>query len=437
MPEPGTLTIALVGFGEAASAFVAGWGRRDDRIIKAYDIKTDSHDPSVREGKWEDFRNAGVKGCATLEEALSGAQQVFSLVTADQALVAAQNASQVIEAGALYLDCNSCSPGTKRRAATLIEKRGGRYVDVAVMAPVHPALHRTPLLLSGPASESALRFLKRLEMNANVAEGGVGASSSVKMIRSIMIKGLEALVAECLLAGQRAGASEAVLDTLEASFPGFGWRERAAYMLERMATHGVRRAAEMREVAATVEELGLSPDMSRACTRWQQRIGELNLRAEHHDYRALADEILKRLPAGGSRKNETMSENADYHDIPGTYVFDAEQSRRGYHLNMFCMSLRQAENREAFKADEAAYLERFPMTPEQRDAVLRRDWNEMLRLGGNIYYTSKLAATDGITFQDLAAIMTGVTREEYRQMMVNGGRPIEGNRYKSEWKSRG
>lgn len=125
--------------------------------------------------------------------------------------------------------------------------------------------------------------------------------------------------------------------------------------------------------------------------------------------------------------------SADYHDIPGTYVFDARQSRRGYHLNMFCMSLRWAANREAFKADEAGYLERYPMSAEQRQAVLARDWNGMLRLGGNIYYTSKLAATDGITFQDLAAIMTGMEREAYRKMMVAGGRPIEGNRSKAEW----
>ncbi|MCW2307516.1 protocatechuate 4,5-dioxygenase subunit alpha [Rhodobium gokarnense] len=127
-----------------------------------------------------------------------------------------------------------------------------------------------------------------------------------------------------------------------------------------------------------------------------------------------------------------MSGN-DYHDIPGTFVFDAEQSRQGYHLNMFCMSLRQAKNREAFLADEAAYLDRYPMSAEQRQAVLSRDWNEMLRLGGNIYYTSKLAATDGITFQDLAAIMTGMDRDAYRQMMVAGGRPIEGNRTKGDW----
>ncbi len=128
-----------------------------------------------------------------------------------------------------------------------------------------------------------------------------------------------------------------------------------------------------------------------------------------------------------------MTLSNDYQDIPGTYVFDAKHSRLGYHLNMFCMSLRHANNRDAFKANEISYLEQFTMSQEQRDAVLGRQWNDMLRLGGNIYYTSKLAATDGLTFQDLAAIMTGSSREQYRKMMVNGGRPIDGNRSKSEW----
>lgn len=123
----------------------------------------------------------------------------------------------------------------------------------------------------------------------------------------------------------------------------------------------------------------------------------------------------------------------DYDDIPGTFVFDADRSREGYHLNQFCISLRLGKNREAFNADESGYLDRYPMTPEQKQAVLDRDWNGLLKLGGNIYYTSKLAANDGITFQDLAAMMTGVSREEYRDMMLHGGRPIDGNRYKSEW----
>jgi protocatechuate 4,5-dioxygenase, alpha chain len=126
-------------------------------------------------------------------------------------------------------------------------------------------------------------------------------------------------------------------------------------------------------------------------------------------------------------------EQHDYDDIPGTFVFDAERSRRGYHINMFCMSLMKAENRKAFKENEEKYLdEKFPgLTPAQRDAILKRDFNRMLELGGNIYFTAKLGATDGHSFQHLAAEMTGSTQQDYAAMMLAGGRPVEGNRSKS------
>ncbi|MGE3709048.1 MAG: protocatechuate 4,5-dioxygenase subunit alpha [Hyphomicrobiaceae bacterium] len=132
----------------------------------------------------------------------------------------------------------------------------------------------------------------------------------------------------------------------------------------------------------------------------------------------------------------TDSSKKEYSDIPGTYVFDAEQSRKGYHLNMFCMSLMKEENRKAFKANEAEYLKRFPMSEEQRNAVLKREWNRMLELGGNIYFTAKLGATDGLSFQQVAAMMTGNTQEGYADMMLKGGRSPEGNRYKSEWEGK-
>jgi|SRR6185312_7313358 len=132
-----------------------------------------------------------------------------------------------------------------------------------------------------------------------------------------------------------------------------------------------------------------------------------------------------------------MARPKDYEDIPGTFVFDAEQARRGYDLNMFCMSLMKAENRAAFKADERAYLDKWAMTEEQKQAVLKRDWNGMLALGGNIYFTAKIAATDGLSFQQIAAMMTGATQEQYAKMMLEGGRSPEGNRSKSEWKIRG
>ena len=125
-----------------------------------------------------------------------------------------------------------------------------------------------------------------------------------------------------------------------------------------------------------------------------------------------------------------------YEDIPGTVVFDAKRSRAGYHLNMFCMSLMKPENRDAFRADQRAYVDRFPMTEEQKQAVLNRDWNKMLQLGGNIYFTSKIGSTDGLSFQQVASMMTGATQAEYADMMLHGGRSVEGARTRAEWKSK-
>jgi protocatechuate 4,5-dioxygenase, alpha chain len=127
-----------------------------------------------------------------------------------------------------------------------------------------------------------------------------------------------------------------------------------------------------------------------------------------------------------------MSLDKPYKDLPGTTIFDAEQARKGYHLNQFCMSLMKAANRERFKANERAYLDEWPMTEEQKQAVLARDLNRCIELGGNIYFLAKLGATDGRSFQYMAASMTGMTQEQYAQMMLNGGRSVEGNRRKSE-----
>lgn len=128
-----------------------------------------------------------------------------------------------------------------------------------------------------------------------------------------------------------------------------------------------------------------------------------------------------------------MSADNNYDDIPGTIVFDSQQAARGYHLNQFCISLRLQKNRDEFTADPEAYIDRFPMNQAQRDAALNQEWTLLLELGGNIYYTSKLAAYHGINFQELAGLMTGMGSEKYRAMMVGGGRSIEGNRFKSEW----
>jgi len=132
-----------------------------------------------------------------------------------------------------------------------------------------------------------------------------------------------------------------------------------------------------------------------------------------------------------------MGTKRDYDDIPGTYVFDGRRNSEGYHLNMFCKSLDVAANRDSLRDNPSPYLDQFPMTAEQREAIDNRDWLRMLQLGGNIYYTFKLAAFDGLNMQQLGAAMSGVTFEEFRQMMIDGGRPAAGNRYSHEWSDTG
>lgn len=285
--------IAMIGFGEAARAFVRGWGERAAGRLVAYDIKC--ADAGAAPAVEAAAAALGLTCHAAPGEALDRAAVVFSLVTADQALAAAEAAAPHLAEGALWLDGNSCSPGTKRAAAAVVTKAGGRYVDMAIMAPVHPALHRTASLISGPHAEEAQAVLSALDMNVRVAGLEVGDASSIKMLRSVMIKGFEALTAECLLAARRAGVEEAVLASLQASDPGWDWAKRGAYNLERMLVHGGRRAAEMREAAATLRELGLPDRMAAATAAWQDEIGALGLTAGPDDLADRAGRILSRL----------------------------------------------------------------------------------------------------------------------------------------------
>ncbi len=292
--QPFDQPVTLIGFGEAGQAMARGWrGELPGLDIRAYDIKTG--DASCASGKWHDYAVAGITGCASPKAALSKVGVVFSLVTADQALSGARKAAAHLGQGALYFDGNSCAPGTKRAAARVIGAAGGRYVDMAIMAPVHPRLHKVPLLLSGPHVQAALPVLVALGMQSRLVRGDVGRASSVKMMRSVMVKGLEALALECFLAARRAGVHKEVLASLGGSFPGFDWPAKMAYDLERVTTHGVRRAAEMREAAKTVEQLGLMDGMSRAIVDWQQAVGDLGLPPGGPELESRADAILAAL----------------------------------------------------------------------------------------------------------------------------------------------
>jgi 3-hydroxyisobutyrate dehydrogenase-like beta-hydroxyacid dehydrogenase len=258
-----THDLALIGFGEAGATFAAAakWGLR----ACAWDIAPARQ--KVMEG-------LSLGRASSPREALCGAPLVLSLVTADQALEAAKAYAPLLSHKAIWCDMNSVAPDTKRAAASIVEAAGARYVDVAVLAPVESARLAVPLLLSGPAAEAAVRALAVAGFgNARVVGDEIGRASAIKMIRSIMVKGIEALTDEMMAAAEAAGVAEEVLASLDASESPRPWRDRAAYNLERMRTHGQRRAAEMDEVAVTLEALSIEPLMTRAAARRQRDAG--------------------------------------------------------------------------------------------------------------------------------------------------------------------
>jgi 3-hydroxyisobutyrate dehydrogenase-like beta-hydroxyacid dehydrogenase len=259
-----TPTLSLIGFGEAGSTFA----RSGDWSARAYDVKTEGAARAEMLARYED---AGVKGAETAKDAVSGADAIFSVVTADQALLAARNAAEAIANDAFFFDMNSVAPDTKRAAAAVIDAAGGRYVDVAVMAPVNPARMAVPLLVSGPYAEQGAALLSDVGFTkVRVVGNEVGRASTIKMLRSVIFKGMEALTAECVLACDRAGVLDEVLGSLGAEWPAL-----ADYRLDRMMVHGVRRAAEMEESAKTLEALGVAPLMTRGTIAWQRQIGSL------------------------------------------------------------------------------------------------------------------------------------------------------------------
>ncbi len=260
---------SLLGFGEAGQAFAQPG-------VAAFDIATEN--VHTRPLKIAEFERADVRWSATPAGALAQAELVLCLVTADQAVAAAQRCAPLLKPGTLWLDMNSVAPGTKRDAAQAIEAAGGRYVDVAVMAPVLPARLGVPLLAAGPHAEAAADALRAYGFTKVAVSGPkVGDASAIKMIRSVMVKGLEALTAECVLAAERAGVSQAVLASLDASWKEQSWAARADYNLDRMLAHGTRRAAEMEEVAKTLEDLGVDPAMTRGTIERQRELGALGL----------------------------------------------------------------------------------------------------------------------------------------------------------------
>jgi len=272
-------SVAFIGVGEAGLAIaetLAASGRADG--MRAYDIKLDDRDGgAAMRARIED---AGLTACATAKEAVEGAEIVICVVTADQAAKAAGTAARHLAAGALWLDMNSCAPGTKQIAAGPVNAAGGTYVDVAVMAPITPRGHETPMLAASAEPDSVAARLAEAGLAPRFVGSDIGRASTIKMLRSVMVKGMEALTVECFRAAVRAGVADEVASSLDASESGLGWAAQTAYNMERMTAHGIRRAAEMREVAKTLRDFNVAPAMTTGTIAWEEEMGNLDLTLE-------------------------------------------------------------------------------------------------------------------------------------------------------------
>ncbi len=266
-------TISFIGLGEAASSIISGWGNPRNNQIKAYDIKL--HSVETREEIVSRAKELNIRLKLSLQELVSGSDLIFSTVTADQALKVARESCHFIKDGTYFFDLNSCAPSSKQKSHESIETNGGRYVDVAIMAPVSTEKHLVPLIISGGKASQALAILEKLPMDVKIIEGPVGRASSIKMVRSIMVKGLEALTAECALAAVEANVLEEVSASLSESHPYFDILKHAIYNFERSLSHGKRRAEELKEVSKMLEDLKLANHISKATASWQNKLGLL------------------------------------------------------------------------------------------------------------------------------------------------------------------
>ncbi len=271
MPRRNTPRISFIGFGEAGQAIASGLRGAGIERIAAWDILFPEPAGASLKAAGEKM---GVRMASSAGDAVRETDMVISAVTAASSVDAARSVAPHLSGRPYYLDINSVSPGRKQETANLLGD-GARYVDVAVVAAIHPARHRTPMLISGPHAEEISPLLHELEMQLTVVGPEIGSAAAIKMIRSVMIKGIEALTLECFLAASRAGVLEEVTASLKNNYPTLDWAKIADYNLERMASHGERRAAEMEESAATLRELGLDPLMVDSTVKRQREMGAI------------------------------------------------------------------------------------------------------------------------------------------------------------------
>ena len=271
------LKIGFIGFGEAGFYIARGLRGAGVARIYAYDINT--HTPGLGEKIRTRAQKSEVVLSESSENLVDAADVLLCTVTADRAAQAAEQTAPFLTARHIYADLNSVSPALKQSIAELVESRGARFVEVAIMSPVPPHGHRAPMFLGGAHTQALVDLLAPYGMNFEVVSPRIGAASAAKMCRSIVVKGLEALLLECVLAAVPYAADERVFASLDESFPGVNWKRLAGSMVSRVVEHGARRAREMEEVASTLRSIGIEPIMAEATARRQEWCAKMDLLA--------------------------------------------------------------------------------------------------------------------------------------------------------------
>jgi 3-hydroxyisobutyrate dehydrogenase len=293
------VAIGFIGFGEAGSSIAAGLRSAGVERVSAFDIQTHSPEFGPR------IRQRAVESQTTLVDSSAELAQssdiLLATVTASSALDAARQTAPYLESRHIYADLNSVSPGLKQEVESVVRASGAEFVEAAIMAAVPPNRHRVPMLLGGSAAPAFAEILSPFGMRFEILSGKVGTAVAVKMCRSIVVKGLEALLFECVLGAGRYDADERVFASLNESFPGIDWKKLADYMVGRVVVHGERRAREMEEVAETLRASGIEPMMAEAAARRQDWSARLDLRSHFGpegptSYREVL-EVISRLAA--------------------------------------------------------------------------------------------------------------------------------------------
>ena len=266
---------AFIGFGEAGGLLAEGLVGAGAKVTAAYDILIDN--PAKAPALIAKAGKIGVSAAKSARDAIQGAELIIAAVTCSDSPAAAESVAMAIAPGQTYLDINSTSPMVKQQNAKIIEAAGGAYVDIAVMDLVPPHGHKVPMLLAGKTAASVVPLLTQYGMNAQAIGEAVGAASTIKMVRSVFLKGFSAILIESLVAASKVGAHEKVLDSLQVTFPQIDWREMADYYATRLIKHAKRQASEMHEVSDTLEFLGMEPFTAMATAMRLEWVADLNL----------------------------------------------------------------------------------------------------------------------------------------------------------------